>query len=397
MTSPIANQSPSRDILPDLVRAFAVFGIVVVNVAYFAWPGEVTYHDGGLAGPADYAAYFTVDALFLFKSYTLFSVMFGAGLAYQMASATRRGVVFGAEYGRRLLGLFILGVLHVTLAFTGDILMVYAVFGALLFLFRNKSVKALKRWAIAFICLQVIFVGFLAASLLAFESFAPQEFETINAEISKGLPRYYDGFDSGNFVEIAGLRWDSWTGYIIFAGMTQFPGVLGFFLAGLAAVKSGVLSDPGAVIWTKSRRLYLPVGLVLSCVGAWISVNSDGFGGMTLLGMAIIILSAPFTSLGYIGALAAWAERPATAFRNAVARAGSATLSIYLMQSLILSFVFSGYGLGLYGQIGAAGCLLIAVAVGIFTIAAMSMWRTKFARGPFESALRALTYMGRKS
>jgi hypothetical protein len=73
------SQAAGRHILPDLTRAFAVIGIVLVNVAYFAWPGEVTYHDGGLNKSLDHAAYFGVNALFLFKAYTLFSLMFGVG------------------------------------------------------------------------------------------------------------------------------------------------------------------------------------------------------------------------------------------------------------------------------------------------------------------------------
>lgn len=122
----------SRQAFPDLVRAFALMGIVLVNVAYFAHPGEITYFYGGMNGPADAVAAFVVDALFLFKSYTLFSFMFGVGLAFQMTSAERRGAAFGPRYARRLSGLLLLGILHVTLAFSGDILIVYALVGALL-------------------------------------------------------------------------------------------------------------------------------------------------------------------------------------------------------------------------------------------------------------------------
>ena len=86
------SQAAGRHVLPDLVRAFAVIGIVLVNVAYFAYPGEVTYHDGGLNTPLDQAAYFGVNALFLFKAYTLFlpHVWGGAGLPNEECRKTRR-------------------------------------------------------------------------------------------------------------------------------------------------------------------------------------------------------------------------------------------------------------------------------------------------------------------
>ena len=133
------NANTGRVILPDLVRAFALFGIVLVNVAYIAYPGDITYHAGGLESGADKAAYFSVNAIFLLKSYTLFSFMFGVGLAYQISSAERHGVSFAASYIRRMIALIVLGTLHVTMAFSGDILIVYGVIGLLLYLFRNLS------------------------------------------------------------------------------------------------------------------------------------------------------------------------------------------------------------------------------------------------------------------
>ena len=115
------NEAMGRHIFPDLVRAFALFGIVMVNVAYFAWPGPDTYSYGGDYTALDSAAIFTVDSLFLMKSYTLFSAMFGAGLAYQMMSAQRRGVAFAPRYFRRMLGLVLIGILHVSVAFVASV------------------------------------------------------------------------------------------------------------------------------------------------------------------------------------------------------------------------------------------------------------------------------------
>jgi len=113
------SRAAGRHVLPDLVRAFAVLGIVLVNVAYLAYPGAVTYHDGGLNSSLDYSAYFGVNTLATLKSYTLFSLMFGVGFAYQMQSAERRKIPLRGRYTRRLIGLLILGLLHVTFAFVG--------------------------------------------------------------------------------------------------------------------------------------------------------------------------------------------------------------------------------------------------------------------------------------
>jgi len=179
------NARSGRILLPDLVRAFALLGIVLVNVAYFAYPGEVTYHAGGLNNGLDQAAYFGVNALFLFKSYTLFSFMFGVGLAYQMLSAERHGKSFGLSYFRRMLGLVILGVLHVTLAFQGDILIFYGVLGAGLYFFRNASQKVLLTTGIVLVLVQVLIALLFSVSLYMGEVYSPNEMKIVAAEIQQ--------------------------------------------------------------------------------------------------------------------------------------------------------------------------------------------------------------------
>ncbi|MGB6317006.1 MAG: hypothetical protein WBG08_00100, partial [Litorimonas sp.] len=263
-------KTSGRHVFPDLVRAFALLGIVLVNVAYFAWPGPETYFTGGLQTTADRAALFAVDSLFLLKSYTLFSLMFGAGLAYQMLSAERRGAAFGPRYFRRMAGLALLGVAHIAFAFTGDILLVYAVLGSLLFLFRNRPVKSLMRWGFGFLVLQIVVVALGAAAFGAMEAFDPDAAQTVASEIAAEMQAASAVYTGGTFAEMAAFRLSEYAGYVGFILPFQGPGVLAFFLFGLAGVRSGVLQDPDADLWSRSRRLYLPLGLVLSVVGAWL-------------------------------------------------------------------------------------------------------------------------------
>ena len=389
------SQAAGRHILPDLVRAFALFGIVLVNVAYFAYPGEVTYHYGGLKTSLDSTAYFGVNALFLFKSYTLFSFMFGAGLAYQMMSAERRGVAFGPRYFRRIVGLLILGALHVTFGFVGDILIMYAVIGGILYLFRNRQIKTLMRWGISLIILQIVIAMLFSLGFYLGEIFDPESMAAIGPKTESAMATAAAIYKSGSFADIAGQRWSDWVGYIGFASAYQAPGVLGFFLLGLAAVKSGSLNNPDAPFWKTARNIYLPLGLIISITGAAMShMASSPLPAMGMLGMAIILLGSPFSSFGYLGWLAKWSAGPISRFKIFMARGGTSTLTAYLMQSLILSLIFCGYGLGLYGHISAAGCIAIAAVTGIVTLSFSSLWRKRFTRGPMEYLLRSWTYLG---
>lgn len=389
------NEASGRQIFPDLVRAFALFGIVMVNVAYFAWPGMITYFYGGLNSPLDEAAMLTVDAVFLFKSYTLFSFMFGAGLAYQMMSAERRGVAFAPRYFRRMLGLLILGILHVSFAFVGDILIPYAVLGCLLFLFRNRPLKSLLRWGGFFLGLQLVISFGLFAITLMGETYAAQDMAIAAQEMQLSMDEEFVAYSNSGFWETVQRRWTDWTMFILFAGMIQFPGVISFFIFGLAAVRSKVLEDPSAKLWSRSRALFFPVGIALSGLGAALLMRAGGpMESDGMLASSIIMLGAPLASMGYMGWIAKWSDRPPTRLMIFLARAGTSTLSAYLLQSLILSILFSAYGLGLYGKVGAAGCVSIALLTGLFTLSASSLWRKTFERGPIEMLLRRWTYLG---
>ena len=390
------SQMAGRHIMPDLVRAFALFGIVLVNVAYLAFPGETTYHSGGLNSGLDNVAYFGVNALFLFKSYTLFSFMFGAGLAYQMMSAERAGKSFAPRYFRRILGLIILGMLHVTFAFVGDILIIYAVLGILLFLFRNAKLKTLLWVGIGLVILQILITFIFACAMHMGETYAPEDMAKSAAMMQASIDSAFPIYQDGSFAEIAARRWKDWTGFLFFALPVQGPGVLGFFLLGLAAVRSNVISDPNAKLWSKARRVFLPIGVIISFIGAWFYLSASPISASGMVAMGLITLGAPFASYGYLGLIAKWANGPATRLKVFLARGGTATLTAYLMQSLILSLIFCGYGLGLYGKVSAAGCIGIAVIVGIFTIGFSSLWRKKFARGPMEALLRSWTYLGKR-
>ena len=368
-----------------------------MNVLYFAYADDGVYSVGGQNHAIDNAAYFFSNGFFLFKSYALFSLMFGAGLAYQMMSAQRSGAKFGPRYFRRLLGLAIFGVLHVTLAFSGDILIIYAFFGSILFLFRNKNTKSLLRWSYAFFALQFLIAWLSAAGMWAGETFTPEEMIEDPAEAEAIRTQLITAFGGDSFGAASIQRWTDYLFYLIASIFYQGPGVLAFFLVGLAAVKAGVISDPSAKVWSTARRYWLATGIILNLLGAYLIGQADiPYSAQMIAGMAFIITGAPLTAMGYAGLIAKWDEGPVTGLQLFLARGGTATLTAYLLQSLILSILFCGYGFGLYMKVGTAGCIAIAFATGVVSIIFSSLWRKRFERGPVEALLRRWTYLGQR-
>jgi uncharacterized protein len=102
-----------------------------------------------------------------------------------------------------------------------------------------------------------------------------------------------------------------------------------------------------------------------------------------------------FSALGYAGLIALVSKGAGGPVKRFLARAGSASLTAYLLQSLILSLVFTAYGLGAYGEMAAAEAIGVAALAAIASLVFTGLWCSFAARGPMEVLLRRVTYWGR--
>ena len=160
--------APGRELTPvaaserigviDILRGLALFGILAANMRGFNAPIEVYGNIAKLfPGIADRVAQGAIDALISAKAMTLFSFLFGLGFAVQMSRAEERGrsVSF---YPRRLAILLVIGLIHAWLIWMGDILVLYALTGFVLLLFRKRSQKTIAIWAIRLTVLPLVVV-----------------------------------------------------------------------------------------------------------------------------------------------------------------------------------------------------------------------------------------------
>ncbi len=137
----------------DILRGFALFGVILVNTwAFQHWflPWRIQYGEVW-TGTADHVAMWFIAFFGYERFIRLFSFLFGLGFALQLGRAEARGAPFFAVYRRRLLVLLLFGLLHGMLRGTSDILHAYAVLGFFLLLFRKFSPRALL--VTALVCL----------------------------------------------------------------------------------------------------------------------------------------------------------------------------------------------------------------------------------------------------
>ena len=363
-----------RALMPDCLRLIALFGIVVVNVQFIAFPAL-----GDLATPvgnstADAIVLWLVDGLALLKSYGLFSFMFGVGLGFLTRSVARRGLPLGRVYRNRMMGLLILGIAHGCLFYPGDILAIYAVTGSILYFFRDWPARRLVRVGAALLVAQVL----IAPPLLLGSPEAPVDLVALERSV----------LTQGGFLDAVFFRSVGFALVMPFYLVVQGVSALGWFCLGLAAFKSGMIDDADHPLWRRARRVCLLPGVVVSLIGAamwqW---------GAAVPGAALTIAVAPVATLGYLGLIATLARAPGPVMARVLA-AGGSSLSVYLGQSIILTTIFSGYGLGLWDGVDRMTATAIAVAVTAALVIALSVWRELVGIGPFEWVLRRITYAG---
>lgn len=383
-----------RALMPDLLRAFALFGIAVVNVIAFAQPFSSGFHNGGLDTPADQIAYSAVSLLFLMKSYPLFSMMFGAGLSYQLMAAERDGKDFAPRYFRRMAALIVLGLFHFVFFWFGDILLTYGLLGCLLFVLRNASVRALVRTGIILILLNTLVLMSFAGMIWLGETYAPEAMADAGYEEMDAAA--FAAFGDGTFWQAALYRLKLMPLVLPSVIIQQGISVFGFFCFGLAAVKAATIDQPMAPIWKLSRRVFLPIGLAGSALGAWILLQAGSSVDSTyIFGSAVIMGFSAFSALGYAGVIAALSAGRGGPVRRFLAKAGSASLTAYLLQSVMFSLIFTAYGLDQFGRMTAWEAISTAAGVALASLLFTGVWCSFAARGPMEVLLRRVTYLER--
>ncbi|PKP90281.1 MAG: hypothetical protein CVT77_15535 [Alphaproteobacteria bacterium HGW-Alphaproteobacteria-16] len=404
----MATTASDRILTLDTVRGVAVLGILLLNIIAFAMP-EAAYMNprawGGSEG-VDLATWAVNFVLFDGKMRGLFSFLFGASTLLVIEGAVAKGDSPARTHYSRMIWLLVFGLLHLWLIWWGDILNNYALIGMLVFFFRKASVKRLVVFGIGFLVIhQLLSLGAIAVPELARTQLASSDPEVVR-QAQETLDGFKLGFGvpadaalaeiinthRGSWLDIAHYRfetaaWGPLSGLLMFGFET-----LAYMLFGMAAFRSGMLTGK----WQRSRyirwlAICFGIGIPAYIAIAVFMVGADFSMRSVILGA--LILPIPVRPLMILG----WASliillmRPGGVLTDRLAAAGRMAFTNYLMTSILCTFVFYGYGLGLYGELSRAEVYLVVFAVWALILLWSKPWLDRFAYGPLEWLWRSLS------
>ncbi len=375
-----------RDITPDVLRGFALLGILVVNIQFMGLHSEEGARGEWLSGAVNGSAGFIMAALFAGKFYLLFSFLFGYSSAYIIKDERgNRG-----RWIKRCFALMFLGALHFTFLWHGDIIFLYGLLGLLLLAFFFRSNRTLKIWTRVIYIVSSVFITLIGILLLIGERFFPQE---TNAEVFE--PRLNEVLRNGAFLDAIGPRLELWVFGLISGIFLQGGLAFAAFLLGLRLARSKFLSLPmdraqNSKMIKRGFLLGLPIQLISAFTVVRNEQRTDPSEAIYLFCLFVAFISAPLLSMAYVGVIRKLVEDKAGLVAW-MKPAGQMSLTVYISQSIITSLIFGPWGLGLFAELETWSVFTLALVIWLFLVAFSNLWLKRFSQGPLERVLSAMT------
>ena len=375
------------------MRGVALCGLVPMNILDFAFAEDHYFAPGSLEG-AELGLWHFINILGSGKFLSLFSILFGAGIILSTEKRDAAGEPVKARYLKRLGWLWIFGMLHAYLIWYGDILVAYAVTGFALFWCRKWSPKKQTIAGLLMLCVlpALVFVLWLCLVIADVDTSSwTEEFNSEEASTQKELITAL----RGSWLQQMPLR----ALYAFFIQLLGIPFIIfwiagGLMFLGMALTKSGYLTG------SRPRALYLRRAVAAIAVGGALSGASGLYSHLSgyriekeLAVLPIGFAGMVILALGYASLILWWCYEASTGpLKSGLRAAGKMAFTNYIGQSIILSLIFYGHGLGLYARLNFFQVMTIVPAVWIFQIVASTLWMKHFRFGPLEWVWRCLTY-----
>jgi uncharacterized protein len=390
----MSNSSLDRINVVDALRGFALSGIVIIHMVemYLAnsLPEELlaTLLQEPLDTVTDGFVYWTISG----KFFSLFSLLFGLSFFIQMDRAAKKGADFKLRFLWRLILLAGFGFLH-RLFYPGDILIIYAFIGVVLIPFYHLNNRMVFSVGI------LLFLG-----IGRYFAFALWGNDPIISFLNNDRALCFSAMENGSFVDVALASFNRLPGDInsqLAPVMGRAYLTLGYFLMGMLLGKSRWLENIGNHL--KTLRIIMITSLIFYIAsifihiellgGSWSVFDHEYTDWPSMFTLTFFDLHCLFFTLFLAtGFTLLFEQKWATKTLNILSPYGRMALTNYVMQSMIGSFIFFNWGLGLLGHLRALEIFGLAIFVLILQVALSHLWLKHFKFGPLEWLWRSLTY-----
>lgn len=389
--------SSGRYVILDVLRGFALLGIALANFPEFSLysflPGETAeaMPTAGIDRIVHYLQYFFIDG----KFYTIFSLLFGVGFSIIIANAMKRGADGFRIFYRRMYILLLIGFLHLMFLWSGDILMLYALLGMLLPLFRNATNRTLLVWGSALLAIPVAvdftveFSGVCpSASVVELQQYYCARYGITDANFAYWLR---DAENYGKTFEF--LIQGALVRVQEFIDGNRYFKVLGLFLLGFYIGRNRFYAglENRKPLLKRIAGYGFGFGLPLSLLYAWSGMNGRPWG----LGVHALFYTVSVFPLGFAyvaGICLCFLRHSDWGIFKFFAIPGQMALTNYIGQSLWGMLLFYGIGFGFGAAMGLVYVILIAAGIYLFQALFSRLWLHFFRFGPLEWIWRMLTY-----
>jgi uncharacterized protein len=382
----------------DTIRGFALLGIFIMNMPAFNTSLFVGFDESLWPHWWDRGTETVRDVIFSGKFNSMFSMLFAIGFTIQLGRLVERDPQRATRiYLRRLFWLFVFGAVHACVFWAGDVLHMYAILGLLLLVLQRLPDRAI----VALIVACLLYPAAMGAIRIV--SSTPEDIQDIVAVTQQAISADNAAFGHGTFLDTARRSTEA---MIIFYRYPLRLGMVAGYIQFLTTVLLGLLlgrhrffQNIAAHLPLVRRIQWWALGIGVVCGSAFVIWRSVTTNPMEPSVWRIIadtgyVIGRVSLMTFYVATIARaacnerWRRRLAP-----ITTAGRMPLSNYLLQTLIGMLLFYNWGLGLWGKVGPALDLLLAVAIFfVIQVPLTRWWLNRFQQGPMDYLWRVLTY-----
>ncbi|MBG9718375.1 MULTISPECIES: DUF418 domain-containing protein [Bacillus] len=369
----------------DAIRGFALFGILLVNITLIQFGLFANEKPTYIFGKLDESANWFIQFFGTQNFISLFSFLFGLSIILLQKSIIAKGKKFFPTYIRRISILLLLGYIHGTFVWEGDILFAYGIVGIFLMMFINRKPKTLLIWAS------------ILLALIMFASYQSEPTSNTFNDVAPYIEKEHKVHETGSYMDHINFR--------LTENPFDYMGINGIFGLVILSIFALIFMSPlfllgmyvGKKGWLFEIDKHIPavkkIWLITGIFSFTIKILT-----MFVKHPILIMLQdslTPVTMTFFYGStiILLFHYKKVARLLTYMANMGKMSVSNYLAQSIIATTIFYAYGFGLYGKIGYFFGILLTIGIYTIQLFVSTYWLQKYRMGPVEYVWRLGTYL----